>query len=307
MTDSSLTPANRTFGFDSAFLHRLERLAIVNRQPLQGPTAGPRRSPRHGASVEFADYRTYVPGDDFRRVDWNAYARLDRLFLRLYRAEEITVVTILLDHSTSMRFGHPTKALTAGRLAALLSYVALHNYDSVAVAGWGENIDRYLPAQSGKVSVPRVWRAIADLSEGAPGVPAPSTDFASLRKFGKYRRGPGIAIVLSDFLTDSDWRAGLRSLRGAGQEVTAIQVLAPDEIDPPMRGDWKLVDAETGAQAEVTVSPRLLRRYAEALERHVRAINDFCRREGIGFAQIRSDVDLMGTVLTDLRSVGLLG
>jgi uncharacterized protein (DUF58 family) len=298
---------DRTFGFDSAFLHRLERLAIVNRQPLQGPTAGPRRSPRHGASVEFADYRTYVPGDDFRRVDWNAFARLDRLFLRLYRAEEITVVTILLDHSGSMRFGEPTKALTAGRLAALLSYVALHNYDTVAVAGWGEKIDRFVPAQSGKTAVPRVWRAISDLMQGASGTTVPTTDFASLRRFGSYRRGPGIAIVLSDFLTDSDWRGGLRSLRAAGQEVTAIQILAPEELDPQLRGDWKLVDAETGAQAEVTISPRLLHRYAETLESHTAAISDFCRREGIGFVRLSSDVDLMGTVLTDLRTIGLLG
>jgi uncharacterized protein (DUF58 family) len=298
---------DRTFGFDSAFLHRLERLAIVNRQPLQGPTAGPRRSPRHGASVEFADYRTYVPGDDFRRVDWNAFARLDRLFLRLYRAEEITVVTIVLDHSGSMRFGEPPKALTAGRLAALLSYVALHNYDTVSVAGWGEKIDRFLPAQSGKAAVPRVWRAISDLMQGAPEAMSPATDFGSLRKFGSYRHGPGIAIVLSDFLSDTDWRGGLRSLRAAGQEVTAIQLLAPEELDPPLRGDWKLVDAETGAQAEVTISPRLLKRYAEALDAHTASISDFCRREGIGFVRLSSDVDLTGTVLTDLRTIGLLG
>jgi uncharacterized protein (DUF58 family) len=292
-----------TFGFDSAFLQRLERLTVLNRRPLQGPIAGPRRSPRHGASVEFADFRNYVTGDDFRRIDWNAYARLDRLFLRLYRAEEITVVTIFLDHSISMRFGDPSKSLTAGRVAAVLSYVALHNYDTVAIAGWGEKIDHYLPGQSGKIAVPRVWRTIAQLVD----TPAPATDFASLRKYGKYRRGPGIAVVLSDFLTDSDWRAGLRSLRATGQEVTAIQILAGEEIEPTLRGDWKLVDAETGAQAEVTISPHLLRRYREALERHTTAISDFCRREGIAFVRLESDVDLAGTVLTDLRVAGVLG
>ncbi|MBV9282124.1 MAG: hypothetical protein JOZ41_18750 [Chloroflexi bacterium] len=108
-------------------------------------------------------------------------------------------------------------------------------------------------------------------------------------------------------MTDSDWRTGLRSLRAAGQEVTAIQILSPEEVDPPMRGDWKLVDAETGARAEVTLSPHLLRRYREALDRHTAAISDFCRREGIAFLQLRSDVDLAATVLTDLQAVGLLG
>jgi uncharacterized protein (DUF58 family) len=292
-----------TFGFDSAFLRRVERLSITNRQALRGPSAGPRNSPRHGASVEFADFRNYVTGDDFRRVDWKAFARLDRLFLRLYRAEDLAVVTIFIDHSGSMHFGEPSKALTAGRLAAILAYIALHNYDTVAVAGWGDRIDRYLPAQSGSAAVPGVWRNIAELLDS----PGSTTDFSCLRSFGSYRRGPGIAVVLSDFMTDSDWRSGLRSLRAAGQEVTAIQILSPEELDPPLRGDWKLVDAETGAQTEVTLSPHLLRSYREALERHTEALSDFCRREGSAFLQLRSDVDLAGTVLSDLQAVGVLG
>jgi hypothetical protein len=108
-------------------------------------------------------------------------------------------------------------------------------------------------------------------------------------------------------MTDSDWRAGLRSLRAAGQEVTAIQILTPEEVDPALRGDWKLVDAETGRAAEVTISPRLLRRYREALDRHITAISDFCHREGIAFVQLSSDVDLAGTVLSELRMAGILG
>lgn len=294
---------NVRFGFDSAFLQRIERLSILNRQALRGPSAGPRSSPRHGASVEFADFRNYVTGDDFRRVDWKAYARLDRLFLRLYRAEELAAITIFLDHSRSMDFGQPTKALTAGRLAAVLAYIALNNYDTVAVAGWGDTIDHFLPGQSGAGSIPAVWRTIAGLVD----TPAPATDFACLRHFGNYRRGAGIAIVLSDFMTDSDWRAGLRSLRAAGQEVTAIQLLSPDEVSPPLRGDWKLIDAETGVQTEVTISPHLLDAYRDALEAHTADISDFCRREGIAFVRLSSDVDLAGTVITDLQSVGVLG
>jgi uncharacterized protein (DUF58 family) len=298
MTDSSLA----AFGFDSVFLQKLERLTLLNRRPLQGPSAGPRRSPRHGASVEFADFRNYATGDDFRRVDWNAYARLDRLFLRLYRAEEMTTLTLFVDHSTSMRFGTPSKALTAGRLAAIFSYIALHNYDAVAVAGWGDRIDRYLPVQTTKSAVPQVWRTIAEVMESPAGV----TDFGALRQHGRYRTGPGLAIVLSDFLTDSDWRGGLRALRAGGQEVTAIQVLAPEEINPSLRGDWKLVDAETGAETEVTISPRLLRRYEEELAAHSLAIRDYCRRQGIAFMQLSSDIDIANLVLTDLRALGVL-
>jgi uncharacterized protein (DUF58 family) len=292
-----------TFGFDSAFLQRVERLSILNRQALRGPSAGPRSSPRHGASVEFADFRNYVTGDDFRRIDWKAYARLDRLFLRLYRAEELAVVTLFLDHSGSMSFGEPTKALTAGRLAAVLSYIALNNYDTVALAGWGDRIDKFLPGQSGSGAIPVVWRTIAGLVDSQ----AAATDFACLRHYGQYRRGPGIAIVFSDFMTDSDWRTGLRALRAAGQEVTVIQILSPDEVSPTLRGDWKLVDAESGEQTEVTLSAHLLRSYRQALERHTANITEFCRREGIAFVRLSSDVDLAGTVITDLQAVGVLG
>src|SRR5438270_13401144 len=133
------------FGFDGTFLRKLDRLALVNRQTLAGPSAGPRRSFRHGTSPEFSDFRDYSPGDDFRRIDWNAYARLDRLFLRLYRAEQMTTVTLFLDHSPSMNFGEPSKSLTTARLAATLSFVALQNYDRVAVVGWGDKVDRRVP------------------------------------------------------------------------------------------------------------------------------------------------------------------
>src|SRR5947209_13616016 len=98
------------FGFDPSFLARLERLTLLNKRPLVGPSAGPRRSLQRGSSVEFADFRNYAEGDDFRRIDWNAYARLDRLFLRLYTAEQMTTVTLFLDQSNSMHFGEPTKA-----------------------------------------------------------------------------------------------------------------------------------------------------------------------------------------------------
>lgn len=292
-----------TFGFDSGFLQRLERLSILNRHPIRGPSAGPRRSPAHGASVEFADFRTYVSGDDLRHVDWSAYARLDRLFLRLYRAEQMTRLTMFVDHSASMGFGDPSKVLTACRLAAILSYVGLRNYDTVAVAGWGNTIDEYLPAQTGKKAIPLVWQTLASLVDK----PAPATDFTGLRNFGRHRQGAGIAVVLSDFMSDSDWRAGLRSLRAAKQEVSAIQILSPEEIDPTVRGDWKLIDAETDAGTEVTLSPRLLRRYREALDRHTAALRDFCRGEGIAFLQLRTDTDLADTALRDLRAAGVLG
>jgi uncharacterized protein (DUF58 family) len=296
------------FGFDSAFLARLERLSLPNRRPIPGTSAGPRRSPHHGASVEFADFRSYSSGDDFRRIDWNAYARLGRLVLRLYSAEEATTVTLFLDHSTSMSFGEPSKALAAARFAALFAYVALQNYDRVAVLGWGESVDRYVPPQGGRSVIPQIWMEIAQIMNlpQAPSV-STSTDFAALRDFGRFHRGRGLAIVLSDLLTDTDWQGGLHALVASGQEVSLAQILAPEEIDPSLRGDWKLRDLESGQEVEVTVSPRLLKRYREEFAAHTNEIREFCRHQSIPYVQLRSDAPVDATVLTSLQTAGLLG
>jgi uncharacterized protein (DUF58 family) len=252
--------------------------------------------------VEFADFRDYAPGDDFRRVDWNAYARLDRLFLRLYQAEQMTTLTLFLDHSPSMSFGQPAKAVGAGRLAAIFAFIALHTYDRVVVVGWGETVDHRLHVRTGKRAIPEVWRFISEVMSA----PAGPTDFGALRDYAACHRGRGLAVVLSDFLTDTDWRSGLQALRGAGQEVSAVQVLSPDELDPELRGDWTLHDTETGSEVEVTVSPRLLRRYREELEAHTDAVRGFCRRQNIAFLQLASDVSLQEHVLTTLRHAGVL-
>lgn len=302
MTDTvHLSPAEY-FGFDGAFLRKLDRLSLALRRPMPGPVAGPRRSPRHGASVEFADFRDYSPGDDFRRIDWNALARLDRLFLRLYTAEEMTTVTLCLDHSPSMRFGEPSKALTAARLAAVMAYIALQGDDRVGVAAWGDRVDTYVPPQGGRTAIPRVWQAIATAAE-APGA---TTDCTALRTLSAFRRGGGLSIVFSDFLTDTDWRAGLRSLRGSMQEVSVVQILAPEELNPTLRGDWKLRDAESGREVEVTISPRLLRRYEEELTAHTTALREFCRRQGMAFVQLPSSISLEEVALSSLRAAGVI-
>lgn len=323
--------AHDFFGFDGAFLLKLERLALLSRRPVTGQNPGPRRSTSHGASVEFADFRDYASGDDFRRIDWNAYARLDRLFLRLYRAEQMTTLSLFLDHSSSMSFGEPTKALAAARMAAIFSFVALQNYDRVVVVGWSEKIDHRLPVQAGKRTIPQVWRFIADVM-GERSTPSTNhdttsaalgrnisttvadrlsgirgvTDFAALQDYARSHSGPGLAIVLSDFLTDTHWRAGLRALRGRGQEVSIVQILSPEELHPQLRGDWNLRDAETGAEVEVTISPRLLRRYQEELAAYTATIRDFCRRHDMAFVQLASSAAHSSDVLTTLRTVGIL-
>ena len=132
----------RTSLFTPDFLHKLEALELATRGSLAGPGIGPRRSPKVGTSVEFSDFRNYAPGDDYRRIDWNAYARLERLFLRLYRAEENLTVSLLLDNSRSMAWGEPSKFDLACRVAGALAYLALLRYDRVGVFPLGRQLAR---------------------------------------------------------------------------------------------------------------------------------------------------------------------
>ncbi|MGH2442088.1 MAG: DUF58 domain-containing protein [Chloroflexota bacterium] len=288
-----------TFGFQSAFLQRLERLAVLSRRPLPGDSAGTRSSPRLGASVEFADFREYAPGDDFRRIDWNTYARLDRLFVRLYTAEERTTLTLLLDHSRSMSFGTPSKMVTSARIAAIFSYIALSAYDRVMVAGWGDRNERALRPLSGKASVTQLWRAISAIAENP-------SDAPDLSRCGRSARTQGLAIVIGDLLTESDWRSGLKGLKSAGQEVSVVQILSSEELDPQVRGDWKLRDSESGTEIEITASPRALKRYAQELEAHTAMIEEFCARQAMSFTRLSSDVDVEGAALHALHLTGVI-
>ena len=289
-------------GLDAAFIGRLDRLSLLAKQRMRGRGAGPRRSIASGSSVEFADFRTYAPGDDFRRVDWSAFARLERLFLRIFEAEENTTLSIFVDCSTSMAGGTPSKQRLARQLAASLGYIALASYDRVALIGIRDRLGPYLPPRSGRERASELWRFLAELPEEG------STRMDALRGYQGYSRGPGISVVIADMLTDSDWRAGLRTLAGgARQEITVVQILAPEELRPDLNGDLTLVDAEDGERLEVTIGPAVLRRYQEALAAHTAEISDWCRGQSIAFAQVSSATPIDELVLRLLRRIGATG
>ncbi|MBO0778852.1 MAG: DUF58 domain-containing protein, partial [Ktedonobacteraceae bacterium] len=149
MQDSQAT----RFPLDASILQRLDTLALLTRRPMASGRPGRRRSPQAGSSMEFADFRRYAPGDDFRRIDWRAYARLERLFLRVFEAEENITVTILIDCSDSMHHGTPSKAELALQLAAALSYVALKCEDSVIVGALTDRLVSYRRVSGGKNAI----------------------------------------------------------------------------------------------------------------------------------------------------------
>ena len=289
--------ARSTTLFTLEFLRKLEALGLATRQSLAGPSVGPRRSPTLGTSVEFSDFRNYAPGDDYRRIDWNAYARLERLFLRLYRAEENLTVSLVLDTSRSMAWGGPSKFDLARRVAGALAYLALVRDDRVRVGSLGEDLLDLLPAVAGRAQVWRVWDFLEQLQTlGTTDLREALSSFAS-----RYCRSPGLSVLATDLLTDSDWRSGIQALLASRQEVIVLQILAPEEINPQATGHWQMVDDEDGSSLEVTLTPRTLQAYRDRLSTYTWEVASFCHAHGVSFVQLRSDLLIEDAVLRLLR------
>src|SRR6266568_4591708 len=244
------------FPLDASTLQRLDTLALITRKSMATGRPGRRRSPLAGTSMEFADYRRYTPGDDFRRIDWKAYARLERLFLRVFEAEENLTVTILLDCSNSMQHGKPSKASLASSIAAALSYVALKCEDGVIVGALTDRLAAYRRVGSGKHAIWTIGDFLSHLPDSGP------TDLNhALYDLGRVVKSPGLTIVISDFLAQGGYQIGLRSVRQLRQEVALLQILAPDEIEPDLQGDWSLRDSEGSGNVEISGTPAVLQAY----------------------------------------------
>jgi len=283
------------------FFSKLEHLELVAKRLLMGRFKGDRLSKRKGTSVEFADHRHYVVGDDFRFLDWNLYARLDKLFIRLFQEEEDLQLNVLVDVSKSMDFGTPTKLHYAKQLAAALAYIGLVNMDRVGV---GALSDRYLPGPRslrGKKSLPRLLEFLESLEASPHGELS-----AGVKSFCVQAGTRGIVVLISDFLDKAGFEDPLRMMLARRMEVYAIQILAPEEIDPALQGDLRLVDVEDDDLAEITVTPALIKRYRSNLAAYQHALADFCRQRGIQFMSASTAEPFEKLVLTQLRQRGLV-
>lgn len=279
--------------FDAAFIAALERLAIVAKRARAAGDRGGRRSQRRGASVEFADHRSYAPGDDVRRIDWNLYGRLDKLFLKLYVEEVDLTVHVIVDASASMSFGTPSKFDTARRLAAALGYVALAGMDRLklgmltpsGLTGFGPTRGRA-----------QVFRMLDHLDRAAAGGDADLGDLL-------LERPPmvgGVTVLISDFLTPTGCAAAVRRYMAAKQRVVCLQVLAPEEISPEIYGDFTLEDSESGATVDVTSGPRALEAYRRSLGKLEAELAGLSRHGPCSYLLVRSDVDVVDFCLREL-------
>ncbi len=282
-------------------LAQLERLELVSRKVFRGRMKGERRSKRKGQSVEFADFRSYVPGDDLRFIDWNTYARLDRLFLKMFLEEEDLHVYSLIDASRSMGFGDPTKLQAAKRLAAALGFVGLVRGDRVRIETLGQSAKNRGPTLRGRHSL---WRMLAQLEALEPD--ENSSLATGVKNFCIRNSGKGILVLITDLMDKQGYETALRYLVAQQMDVYVVHMLSAEEIEPEIKGDLRLVDCEDGDAAEITVSAPLLARYRRTLAAFTDGAKTFCSRRGMNYLLARNDMPVDQVVLGYLRMRGLV-
>ena len=292
-------PSDQTL-LSPEMMAKLERMELVSRKIFRGRMKGERRSKRKGQSVEFADFRNYVAGDDLRFIDWNLFARLDRLYLKIFLEEEDLHVYTLVDDSLSMDFGTPSKFLTAKRIAAALGYIGLCRGDRVSVSTFS------------KASAPMVVRGrssshrlIGQLQSARCQNPAPSME-ESVRHFCLRNTGKGIVILITDLMNKTGYETALKMLVAREMDIYLIHVLSPEELEPNLTGDLKLMDAEDFDMREVSISASLLQRYRLTLNAFIDSARSFCNRRSIGYVSVRSDQAIDPLINDYLRSRGLV-
>ena len=288
--------------FDEAFLRQLERLLVLMRSPVRGGLKGGRRSVKRGQSVEFADYRDYTLGDDLRQLDWNVYARLERLFVKLFIEEEDVTVTLLVDASASMTAGRPSKLLFAKRAAAALGYIALASEDRVTVSALTGRASRRRAAMRGSG---RIFRLLSDLSAVEPSV-GPTDLLAAARHAAAQLHGRGVVILLSDLLDPAADRV-IRELAATGSELIVLHILSPEELEPQLEGDLRLVDVETGAGVDVTVDLPTLDAYKARLAAWQAGFADLAAKRRASYVDLPSDANLADLMFNELRRRRVLG
>jgi len=283
-------------------LRRLEQFQLLAARRAKSSAKGERRSKARGQSVEFADYRNYVAGDDLRYLDWNLFGRLDRLFLKLYEEERELPVRIFLDASESMNFGEPRKFDFARQVAAAIGYVALCGFDRVTIVPFPEKAADStargaLRQVRGRKSSLTYFQNLSALTAGGT-----ANLNEALRRGALEARQAGVAMVLSDFLDPAGYEAGLTALVGRGFQVNAVQILAPEELSPATFGDLRLIDAETGAMQEVTFGKFRLHAYQQTVQNFCQRLKEFCSSRGVNFFTVSSATSLEELLLKQLRA-----
>lgn len=283
-----------------AFIRRLDRLAIRVRRAFAGRMQGERRSTKRGISVEFADYREYVAGDDPRYLDWNAAARMDRLYLKLYVEEEDLSVHFLVDASASMSFGSPPKIDFARRVTAALAYVGLANLDRVSIVPYAAGQQEKIGPERGRANVFKLLKFLDGIEpSGQTSLTTTVKSFLARNP----RRGP--VFVVTDFLDPAGWEKPLAQLAHGGFQPMVVHILAPEEINPQDADDVRFIDAETGVAVDLSLNATVVRAYRARVEGFKHEVESWCKKHAMPYAFAASNADFEDFVFRTLRVVML--
>ncbi len=288
--------------FDDEFQRKLEYLAIVSRRVFAGRLRAERRTRKTGSGIEFADHREYVAGDDFRYLDWNLYQRLGRLLLRLFEEEEDLSIYLILDTSSSMGFGRNKKIIYGKRLAAALAYIGLANLDRVAIVTTTDKVLDRMPPTRGKQRIFKVFQFLREARADG------TTDLgAALRVFVSQHKRRGLAVLVSDLYDPAGFEQGINVLRYNKFEPFVLHIIDRSDASPPLRGDVRLYDCETGEEREVTVTSRVLQKYKEAYDQYLLDVQNFCASKQVSYVSADTSVPFDEMVLRVLRRGGIVG
>ena len=306
------------FLLDDGIRKKLDPLMLIANKVRGGAIKGERRSNKRGTSIEFADYRNYTQGDDLRRLDWNVYARTNRPYIKVLEDEEDLAVHLLLDNSASMNFPNPryaddqattpvapsanlNKFQYAKKLASALGYIALNTNDRLTMMALNPIGDSFLPPIRGRAQSIRLLRFAQGLTaDGA-------TDLnVALRGYALRAGRAGLCFVFSDMFSPSGYVDGMNVLLGKGHEVVLVHILSPEELMPPLTGDLRLVDVETGTTQEVTLDATLRMAYIRRVEAWRDEIRADCAKRGVHYLFVSTDTALERVLLYDLRKLNIV-
>ncbi|GKX30127.1 hypothetical protein SH1V18_26070 [Vallitalea longa] len=276
--------------FTSDFMSKLEKLSVCIKNTAAYGSAGSRKSKAKGMSVEFSDYRKYVPSDDFRRIDWNAYGKFKKLYIKLFMEEKEAVFNIFIDNSKSMAFYNKNRVTL--QLAAVFSYIALNNLDKVLINPLVSNESNIFLGQ-GKNSFMKYINYLENIKFDAE-----KSNFVKLKR--SHFRGSGISIILSDLFTNDELDDVIKFLTYNKQQILVLHILSAEEIAPTIDGRFKLVDSETGQEKNLIMTPNLLKKYNEKLEKYSNDINNVCNKYGASYIRINSSDTVEKIILEDL-------
>jgi len=288
--------------FDETTLRKLNQLTLVASRVRAGMIKGERRSTKRGTSIEFADYRNYTPGDDLRRLDWNVYARLERPFIKLLEEEEDLAVHILIDLSGSMDWGEgdKNKLRYTLYLAAALGSIALNSGDrlTVAVLQSGRTSSQFGPSRSPQNLVHYLGFLEKLEANGQTNLGG------SIREYTLAMHRPGLAFILSDLFSPTGIQESTKLLQSKGYEVSVLHILTEDEIDPPLAGDLRLIDIETGEVEEVSLDGGLREIYRQSVKAWQEDLQKEFHKRGIRYMKLSTDTAWDKVVLYDMRKEG---